>query len=181
VAPPPQADIPKPISEAPRAGPPKERSAKNAIYVEGLGAGLFYSVNYDRTIGDFAVRAGFSYFSVSASSTNAAGTTGGSASASFMSFPITVSYLGVGSLNNIFELGAGATILNLGAGASAFNTDEKSSASGSAVYVWPEVLLGYRYQPADGGFFFRGGLEGLIGGSSIPVLPWPYVSLGGVF
>jgi hypothetical protein len=177
---PPQADTPKPISEAPPAGPAKERSAKNAIYVEGLGAGLFYSVNYERVIGDFSPRIGFSYVSVSAGGTNAAGTSGGSASATFLAVPITVSYLGIGSLNNIFELGAGATILSLGAGASSFNHDSSSSASGSAVLVWPEVLAGYRYQPADGGFFFKGGIDALIGGS-IPVLPWPYVSLGGTF
>src|SRR5690242_3450964 len=52
-SPPPQADTPKPISEAPPAGPEKERSAKNAIYVEGLGAGGLYSVNYERVFGDF--------------------------------------------------------------------------------------------------------------------------------
>src|SRR5205823_14033655 len=64
-APPPQADTPRPISEAPPAGPPKERSAKNAIYVEGLGAGGLYSVNYERAFGDFSPRVGFSYISVS--------------------------------------------------------------------------------------------------------------------
>src|SRR4051812_37775327 len=64
IAAPPQADTLKPISEAPPPGPAKEREAKNAVYVEGLGAGLFYSVNYERVFGDFAPRIGFSYFSV---------------------------------------------------------------------------------------------------------------------
>lgn len=175
-SPPPQADTPRPISEAPPAGPEKERSAKNVVYVEGLGAGLLYSINYERVIGDFSPRVGFSYYSVSASATTSSGTT--SASASLMAFPITVSYLGIGSLNHMFEVGAGATIISASAGAGGFNHDASSS---SGVIVFPDVLLGYRFQPADGGFFFKGGIDALIGGSIIPVLPWPYISLGGTF
>ena len=174
-SPPPQADTPRPISEAPPAGPEKERSAKNAVYVEGLGAGLLYSINYERVIGDFSPRVGFSYYSVSASATTSSGTS--SASASLMAFPITVSYLGIGSLNHMFEIGAGATIVSA-SGGGGFNRD---SGSASGVGVWPNVLFGYRYQPAEGGFFFKGGIDALIGGSIIPVLPWPYVALGGTF
>ena len=157
------------------------RTAKNALYVEGLGPGLFYSIDYDRAFGDFSARVGFSYLSVSASGTSTSGASGGSASASFIAIPITVSYLGIGSVRNMLELGAGATILHLGAGASAFETSSKSSATESATAVLPTALAGYRFQPADGGFFFRVGLSLLFAGSSLPVLPWPYVGLGGTF
>ena len=174
-SPPPQADMPKPISAPPAAGPAKERSAMNNVYVEGLGAGGLYSVNYERVIGDFAPRVGFSYVSISESAT--AGGMTASASATIMTFPITVSYLGIGSLNHIFEVGAGATILSA-SGSGGFNRD---SASGSGMGAWPLVLAGYRYQPADGGFFFKGGLDFLIAGGILPVLPLPHVALGGTF
>ena len=65
------APAPVPVAEAPAAAPAEEpadkdeRTANNALYVELLGAGLFYSINYDRRIGDFALRGGLMYFSVS--------------------------------------------------------------------------------------------------------------------
>ena len=45
--------------------------AKNAVFLEGLGPGLLYSVNYERLVIDgLAVRVGFSYLSMSASATS---------------------------------------------------------------------------------------------------------------
>jgi hypothetical protein len=159
----------------------EERSAKNALYLEGLGSALFYSINYDRAFGDFSARVGFSYVSVSANASNASGTAGASASASFMAIPITINYLGIGSVRNMLEVGAGATILHMGAGASGFDTSSKSSATAATTIVLPTALVGYRFQPADGGFFFRAGIAPIFGGSSLPVLPWPYLALGGTF
>ena len=157
---------------------PAERTAKNAIYVEGLGTGFFYSLNYERVFGEFAPRIGFGYMSVSASAPSASGTGMDSAHTSFVSIPMSVSYLGIGSLNHMFEVGAGATIAMVGEGATAINV----SASGSTTMVLGTVTAGYRYQPADGGFLFRGGLNAIIGGSGDwPVLPWPYIALGGTF
>src|SRR5882724_1333146 len=65
----PSAEAPPPPAEAPANAAP-ERTANNAIYVELLGAGLFYSINYDRRISDFALRAGLMYFSVSSGVTS---------------------------------------------------------------------------------------------------------------
>src|SRR5205085_6470816 len=77
------------------------RSANNSFYVEGGGPGLLYSLNYERLVeNDWGMRVGLSYTSFSAS----AG--GSSASASFATFPVTVSYLGVSSGNHALELGA---------------------------------------------------------------------------
>ena len=165
------------------AGPPvrraaesdDERTAENAVYLEGLGPALFYSVNYDRSFGDFAARVGFGYISVSA------GDTQQSASASFIAVPITVSYLGIGSKRNMLELGAGATIFHVGAGGSSFNTSSSSSASASSTFVLPAGIIGYRYQPPGGGFVLRAGISPIIAGSLIPVLPLPYLALGGAF
>jgi hypothetical protein len=183
---PPPVDAPAAQPAADSSGPPvrhaepdEERTANNAVYLEGLGPALFYSINYDRSFGDFAARVGFGYISVSA--TSSSGDTQQTASASFFAVPITVSYLGVGSKRNMLELGAGATIFHVGAGASGFDTSSSSSANGSATIVLPVGIVGYRYQPPGGGFLLRTGVSPVFAGSSIPVLPWPYLALGGAF
>ena len=105
----------------------EERTANNAVYVEGLGPGILYSINYERSLSDFALRVGFGYVSVSATSNS--GSTQTQASASIITVPITLSYLGVGSKTNIFELGVGATILHAGEGASSIDTDSSATAA----------------------------------------------------
>ena len=173
VAPAPAAYPPPPgYGRAP--GAPVERTANNSIYAEGLGPGLLYSINYDRTFDDFAGRIGFGYVSLSASSGSA------SAHAEMITVPITVSYLGIGSKKHMFEVGAGATILHVGAGASTFAADASETASRSATKVLGAIILGYRLQPPDGGFLLRAGLSPIIGAASA-VLPWPYLALGGTF
>jgi hypothetical protein len=72
-----------------------ERTANNAIYLELLGPGLFYSVNYDRAIGDVGLRLGVGYISVTASATSTTGCA--SANATFLTVPLTASYLVLGS------------------------------------------------------------------------------------
>ncbi len=169
---------------APAAEPDDERTANNALYIEGLGPGLFYSVNYDRSFGDFAGRIGFGYvpLSATATSTDSSGApTQETASASFFTVPITASYLGLGDKKHMLELGAGVTIVHVGAGATAFDATSSSSSHESATFLFPVGIVGYRYQPPHGGFLFRGGISPIIGGSGIPVLPWPYLALGGTF
>jgi hypothetical protein len=164
------------------------RPAPNSIYVEGLGAGLAYSLNYERLVLDeLAVRGGFSYMSIGASSTVNGQTVG--ASATWMTFPITASYLGIRSSNgkHALELGGGATLTYASASASSLG----SSAEGSGMGVLGTTMAGYRLHPVDGaGFNFRVGLMGLVGkglGLSTPdptaigFLPWFYLSLGASF
>ncbi len=184
-APPASAEAPAP-PPASASEPEEERSANNALYLEGLGPGLFYSINYDRSFGDFAGRVGFGYVSLSATSTDDTGSGGAvqqtTASAALFTIPITVSYLGIGSKKNMLELGLGATILHAGAGVSTIDAKtDSTSSNASATVVLPVAIVGYRYQPPHGGFVFRGGLSPIFAGSSIPVLPWPYVALGGAF
>jgi hypothetical protein len=195
VAPPPADGAPPPALPAPDATAPPpaaadaatrprpqdedERTARNAVYVEGLGPGLLYSINYERSFGDFAARIGFSYWSVSANSKD--GTSTAQETASLFTVPITLSYLGIGSARNMFEVGAGATIVHVGAGGSVIDTDSSTTSSGSATLILPHAVLGYRYMAPDGGFLLKAGIAPIFAGDSIPVLPWPYLALGGVF
>ncbi|HTQ45775.1 MAG TPA: hypothetical protein VMI75_23630 [Polyangiaceae bacterium] len=167
----PPAAAPAAPAAAPAEASPTERTANNALYIELLGAGLFYSLDYDRAFGPVSGRIGIGYFSIS-SGNNASG---GSSSATFISVPVTVSYLGIGSLKHMFEVGAGVSINYFG-GSSSF---AGVSTSGSATEVFGTVVLGYRYQPPDGGFFLRAGIDPIIG--SFGFLPWPYVGLGATF
>jgi hypothetical protein len=164
----PAAAAPAPAAEA----APTERTANNALYVELGGPGLIYSLNYDRAIGPIGARIGIEYWSLSAS----AG--GSSSSVTWLNFPISVSYLGIGSLKHMFEVGAGVDISYFSAGASILGASG-GSGSASAVTAWGTIILGYRYQPPDGGFFLRAGIDPLIGSGFF--LPWPYVGLGATF
>lgn len=166
----------------PSAPPTEPGPAENAIYLEGGGPGLWYSLNYERHVNpDLAVRVGFSYISVSASASS--GDTSASASAAFMTFPLTVSYVGIPGL----EVGGGMTLTYVSGAAST----GLSSASGSGIAPLGNVLLGYRSHPVGGaGFQFRIGVAGLIGKGlslstedpeAIGIIPTLYISLGAGF
>jgi hypothetical protein len=156
----------------------RDRFAKNSIYLEGLGAGLLYSLNYERVFEDaIGVRVGFSYLSLSASAGDA------EASASMLFFPITASYIGIRGL----ELGGGATLMYASASAATIGAE----ASGSGISPLANVLVGYRSHPdLGGGFMFRVGAMAFFGpglGFSVEdpgafgVLPYLYLSLGASF
>ncbi len=148
---------------------PKERTAKNSLYVELLGNGGLYSLNYERNLtDDVTARLGFSYLSLSASASD------DSASVTFMSFPLMANYL-LGGGNHHLELGAGATVLY----ASGEVESGGSRSSGDGVGVAGTATVGYRYQPRDGGFLFKVGFTPLVGSGGF--LPWGGLSLGGVF
>lgn len=162
--PPPPAEV----EEEPKAA--DEREANNALYVELLGASLFYSINYDRRIGDLAIRAGLMYFSVSSGTT----ASGDSASASWLGFPISVMY-NIGSIKHSFEVGAGITIHHFGGSVNTLGVES----SDSATLVLGHGILGYRFQPPRTGFFLRAGLSPIVGSGVF--LPWPHVGLGATF
>ncbi len=175
-------DSVRPIERTPSSD---ERTAMNTLYAEGLGAGGVYSINYERLVlNDLGIHVGFSYFSVSV--TASGGGTTSSASGSFIAIPITASYLGVSSGNHALELGGGITIWNVSGTASG------SGWAGSANGFIPigTAIVGYRYQPREGGFNFRVGASPLFGKglglnannpTAFGVLPWGYISLGWTF
>lgn len=148
---------------------PTTRSAKNSLYLELLGNGGVYSVNYERNITDeITLRLGFSQISVSTTINDETD------KASLMTFPLMANYL-LGGGNHHLELGAGATLVyasgELNSGGDRFK-GEGFAASGTAT-------VGYRYQPRDGGFFFKVGATPFV--NSRGVFPWGGLSLGGVF
>jgi hypothetical protein len=151
--------------------PPQERTAFNSVYIEGLGPGFFYSFNYDRIISDISLRVGFSYISISASSSTS------SAHAYWLTVPFDVNYIGIGSKKHIFELGGGGTVLAIGAGGSSLGVD--SNPNESATFFFGHLIAGYRLQPPEGGFMLRTGISPIIGHGLF--LPWPYIALGGTF
>ena len=119
--------------------------AKNAMYVELGGSGVIYSINYERIFGDLSMRAGFSYLSVS----SAAGTS--SAKVSATGIPVTMSYLGIGG-NNKLELGGGVLFEKF-SGTASWGLGQDVRAG--AFVPMATFIVGYRYQPASGGFNFR--------------------------
>jgi hypothetical protein len=164
----------------------KGKPAPNSVFLEGMGAGLFYSVNYERrVIDDLGVRAGFSYLTLSTSAS--AGGTTASSSASYLTIPITASYLGVRGRRSGLELGGGMTLAYTSAAASSGLT----AAADSGMTVFGSAMVGYRLHPVDhAGFQFRVGVMALAAKGlsfsnpdpeSFGVLPWFYLSAGAGF
>jgi hypothetical protein len=159
------------------AAPPPEdqgRTANNAVFLELLGNGLVYSINYERLFGDsnFSVRLGFSYISIGASGGSA------SSSVSMITIPVMGNYY-VGGRNHKLQLGAGVTFLDFSASAGS-NSTFVGTVSGFAPA--PTLAIGYRYIPARGGFtFFVGFTPFIIPGNDKVLFPWGGMSFGGVF
>ncbi len=156
----------------------EQRDASSSLFIEGGGPGLLYSINYELLFDDdFGIRAGFSYQSLSAT-----GGSGGSSSVSLFTVPILANYL-VSFGSSALELGGGATLIKAEGAASGNGL----AVSGSGTTVLGTAILGYRRQPAEGGFQFRIGIEGLVGKglalsnpdpNKLGVLPWMYLSIG---
>lgn len=157
----------------------EQRSAKNGIYADILGPGLFYSINYDRfLVKDVSARIGISYLSLGASASD--GTTTASAGFSYLAIPLTASYLGIGSDTHMLELGGGGVLMHVTGSGIVDSGTERSGASASATMFGATMLAGYRRQPAEGGFIFRGGISPIfVFGDGF--LPWGYISLGAAF
>ena len=161
-----------PVDEEP------EEYASNSIFLEGLGSGLWYSLNYERLILNMlGVRIGFGYVPLSVPG----------ATAHYLTIPLELNYLGIRAGSHVFEMGAGATL----AIASATISGGGLIGSASGFGALGTAHLGWRIHPIRGGFHFRIGAE-LLYGPGLPignnatltdwgVLPWGYLSLGGVF
>ncbi len=144
--------------------------ASNAVYVELLGNGGFYTLNYERRIIEpLTLRIGFGFISVSA-------TAGSSTSrASLLSIPIMANYIGLGNDRHHLELGGGLLLLYASASVSSAGT----AASGSGFGVGGTLTTGYRYQPREGGFLFRAGFTPMFGSGGFQA--WGGASFGGAF
>jgi hypothetical protein len=113
--------------------------ARNAVYFELLGNGGLFSFNFERMLTDHvAVRAGYARWNLDSAPLD---------TGQYQTVPMTVSYLCGGGERKL-ELGGGVTI---GKGQSSDSSDNFSFSSLTAI-------LGYRSQPAAGGYLFRAGL-----------------------
>lgn len=132
--------------------------ARDAVYVELLGNGVLYTVNYDRRFTDnLTGRVGLGVF-------------GG------VAVPVMANYL-FGEGRGRLELGGGVELI--GASDVDFgDLDEQEEVRDSDALVGT-ATVGYRYQPATGGFVFRIGLTPLF--SLDGGLPWLGISFGHAF
>ncbi|HEX4475050.1 MAG TPA: hypothetical protein VH142_08240 [Polyangiaceae bacterium] len=151
-----------------------DRYANNSVYLEGLGPGLVYSLNYDRVLGeDFSLRAGLGL--VLGEEKSASGEK--SIKPLILSIPVMLNYIGSGSRWSMLEVGAGLVLLHVGARVSYIYVQKRDNAETSPVAA---ALLGYRYQPPNGGFMFRAGVTAFVGRYGFLPL-WPYASAGWSF
>jgi hypothetical protein len=137
------------------------QSKPNSIYLELVGSGGLYSVNYDRMFTDnIGARIGFMYFD-----------------SEWLLFftdvemfliPTTLNFL-VGSGKHKFELGAGPVFIF---GSVSFFGSDPVSGSGVG---WTGTI-GYRYQPNEGGFMWRIGFTPFLAGGEF--FPSGGISLG---
>ncbi len=128
------------VSVPARAHSAKEedsRFSRNAVYLELLGPGMLYSVNYDHRITkEIGFRVGFTTW------------------AWFTALPLTVNYL-VGGPNNFIEIGIGVVPGYLTLPGSTRPTHSFFAGGPSKGALWGTGTLAYRYQPENGGFLFR--------------------------
>lgn len=147
------------------------RTARNVVFVEGLGNGIVYSVNYERFLSDvISLRVGFSWLPVTVFST----------SQERSILPISVNYF-LGQGEHRCELGVGLTVMY---SIRRYRPDPMipiiPDDPSFYLQAYPTARLGYRFQPMNGGFVF--------GVTFTPILvldtpyttfqPWGGISLG---
>jgi hypothetical protein len=140
--------------------------APQALFTELGGAGLLLSLNYDsrfsKRVDGLGFRVGVGY-----SFTN---------DPSFFTVPIGLNYL-LGRNGNYFEVGAGVTYVGLSSNnGDAFVSIGNNDLNNKTSFLFETISFGYRRQPINGGFNFRGGFTPVFvqGQSGIA----PYISLG---
>lgn len=106
--------------------------SKHAIYIElgGQGVGLSANIDY-RFVSNISFRAGISWFIFGDG------------------IPLGVSYVSHPVSSHHIEAGIGVTIAEIS------NFPFFGITGVSVPFLYTNAILGYRYQPAEGGFFFR--------------------------
>ena len=140
----------------------REAYSRNCIYLELLGTGLLYSVNYEHRFAEhWSGRVGFTAYSIPGILLAEP-----EVSMDFLGFPVLLNYL-AGSNGHYFEIGAGVLVLNLSLNGRKIWSG--MDVNGQLTTVSGAAAIGYRYQPTNGGFLFRIGLTPWFhhGGSKI--------------
>ena len=145
--------------------------SRNAIYVEGLGPGIAYSINYEYRITEhIELRAGFSSWSMSMPFFSSNDKT------TFTEFPLMVNYL-IGGQRDHLELGLGMIIGNITSkGTYSFWGGDYSLKDRFNIGT---AAIGFRMEPNDGGFMFRVTFTPLF--TFKHILPFGGLSLGYAF
>ena len=132
--------------------------SKHTVYFEALGNGLIYSINYDYGFSDdvvgWGLRLGVGYTPFSDSN--------------FLTIPCMVNYV-IGKERHFLEIGAGAVFFT---GDAHFLGDYSYDDSFGAT-----MNISYRFQPSQGGLFFKGGVAPVLS-DEISTALWPQVALG---
>ena len=124
----------------------------NTIYLELLGNGLLYSLNYDRMVTDnISVRAGYGGLTVSNSTVSSGVIV--TEDIKITLIPVLANYLR-GEGNHKLEIGGGIVLVSLDYTGNVADVDFSLAADGAI----PTGNLGYRYQKSEGGFFFKASL-----------------------
>jgi len=163
-----------PESAEPRpAAPDGPRTAMNDVFFEAFGSGLLYSVNYERIIDKWnvGIRGGFSYFTYPVSKY------GQSGNLTLVSFPVLASYYYGLWHSHFVQLGLGATILYTGVATDSQGVKFDAERSGAGLAA--SAVVGYRYEPRDGGVSFGVGFTPLVRASKF--LPWGGANVGYAF
>jgi hypothetical protein len=125
-------------------------SPAKAVYAELLGPGVV-SINYDmrltKAVDGFGFRAGFGGWSIKESK--------------LLFVPLGLNYITSKNTRDYFEAGAGTTIVSN-------STAGEGDGPFKSSFGW--LSLGYRKQPADGGYFFKASLVPVFGKGFF----WPY-------
>ena len=133
---------------------------KNTIYVEGAGAAILYSFNYERQFTDnLSLRVGFSSLPFTSEDTNEEVTV--------TIIPIMANYL-IGGGNHKLAISGG--VLQVSASA-----DAEEGEYDLDLGMIPSASVGYRYQRTTGGFFFNANV------GITPIAGWPGFGLGWTF
>jgi hypothetical protein len=138
---------------------------QNAIYFEGMGQGLLYSVNFDhRFTEEFAARIGVSHFTVPFIT-----------DLGITTIPLMAEYL-VGHGAHHLEIGVGVIPAYGSFSIDFFGSSEGSIGSWTAIWT---ATLGYRYQPVHEGVILRVGLTPLFASNATQF--WGGASIGWAF
>ena len=145
-------------------GAEAQEPARNAVYGEILGNGIFPTANYERRFTDrFAGRVGLSVIF---------GSSGGDTDLT-LAIPVMGIFISHPTTNHHFEAGGGVLLVAGDAQDFLFDSDEQI-ANGALTGV-----LGYRFQRPGRGFLFRAGATPIV--SDGEVLPLIGLSFGYVW
>lgn len=131
------------------------------VYFEGLGNGGLYALNYDIRFGPhqggLGGRIGLSFYA--------------NRHDRYFAAPLAVNYL-AGKKGKYFEVGAGLTFYSANISPIFIDRDQENITE-----LFGTLTFGYRSQPLEGGFMFRGGVSPIT--SKEAFVPFgPYLSFG---